>query len=43
MRPRPPPYWWIVEPVAVLVSVVVLGAALATAIEALRWLGSLVG
>lgn len=42
-RPAPPPLWWLIEPVAVLASVVVLGVALAYAIEGLRWAGALAG
>jgi hypothetical protein len=43
VKPRPPALWWIVEPVAVLVSLFVIGVALLTAAELLRRVGELLG
>lgn len=37
--PEPPPGWWWIEPLGVLVSLLVIGSGLALVIEVLRWLG----
>lgn len=40
--PEPPPGWWWIEPLGVLVSLLVIGSGLALVVEVLRWLGVVV-